>query len=239
MSELPWWKQEEARSIERKAAAGRSARGVNPGDSFLIVTEGTVTEPIYFQHMRDDMKLSAVELHIQPGDGSHPLSVIATAVRLAGERKAELDKERENQSFSKTSFDHIWAVIDTDVAVRTGIWEEVKAAAKKGKVSLASSTPCFEYWLTLHINYTTAPFVDGGTAKGSLKKAGYDCASEAAALVSVPKLIPLWPQAVLHGLRVRKYHEEARTPDPANPSTEVDILLQALDDSLPIPRRTL
>jgi len=239
MSNLPWWKEDAARSIERKAAAKRSVSGVKAGDSFLIVTEGTATEPIYFEQLRNDMKLSVVEIHIQPGDGSHPKNVIATAVRLVGERKVEMEKNRENQSFSKTAFDHVWAVIDTDVAVRDGIWYDVKSAAKKGKVFLASSTPCFEYWLTLHVGFSTAPIVDGGTAKGALKKAGYDCATKAAALISVPKLIPLWPQAVRHAKRVRKLHVEARTPDPANPSTNVDILLQALDDSLPSSRRRL
>lgn len=239
MSDLPWWKQEAARSIERKAAEKRIAGGVIPGDSFLIVTEGTATEPVYFRHLRSEMKLSVVEIHIQPGDGSHPLNVIATAARLADERKTEMKKERENQSFSKTSFDHVWAVIDTDVAVRTGIWNQVKSAAKNGKVMLATSTPCFEYWLTLHIRYTAAPIVDGGTAKSALKEAGFDCASEEAALISVPKLIPLWTQAVLHAERVRKLQWDARTPDPANPSTEVDILLRALDDSLPPSRRKL
>jgi len=239
MSDLPWWKEEKARSIERKTAAKHLASGVNPGDSFLIVTEGTETEPIYFELLRNDMKLSVVEIHIQPGDGSHPKNVIATAVRLAGERKAEMEKNRENQSFSKTAFDHVWAVIDTDVAVRDGIWDEVKSAAEKENILLASSTPCFEYWLTLHVGFSTAPIFDGGTAKGALKKAGYDCASRAAALISVPKLIPLWTEAVRHAKRVRKHHTEGRTTDPANPSTNVDILLQALDDSMPSSRRRL
>ena len=238
MSNLPWWKEQKARSIERKATAARRTSGVNPGDSFLIVTEGTVTEPIYFQQLRKDMKLSAVEIHIQPGDGSHPLSVIETAVCLAKDRRAEMKKQRENQSFCKVSFDHVWAVIDTDVAVRDGIWDQVKSAAKEGKVTLAPSTPCFEYWLMLHLKYTSAALVDGATAKATLKEAGFDCSSKAA-VVSVPKLMPLWPKAVQHAKQVRKHHEEANTPDPANPSTCVDMLLQALDDSLPAIRKRL
>ncbi len=239
MADLPWWKEEAARSILRKAAARRMESGVNPGDSFLIVTEGTVTEPLYFQCLRDEMKLSVVEIHVQPGDGSHPLKVIDTAVRLAKERKADMSKHRENQSFSKTSFDHVWAVIDTDVATRNGIWDQVKAAAAAGNVSLAPSTPCFEYWLLLHLSCSTAPLMDGAAAKAALKTAGFDCAASATAEVSVPGLIPHWPQAVKHAERVRKHHLDGRTPDPANPSTAVDFLLRALDDSLPVSRRKL
>lgn len=150
-----------------------------------------------------------------------------------------MKKHREDQSFSKTSFDHVWAVIDTDVAVRKGIWDQVKSAAKKGKISLASSTPCFEYWLMLHLKFTTAALVDGKTAKATLKEAGFDCSSREAASVSVSKLSPLWSKAVKHAKQVRAHHAEARTPDPANPSTCVDMLLQALDDSLPSVRKKL
>jgi hypothetical protein len=239
MQDLPWWMEEAARSMQRKAAARRVASGVDPGDTFLIVTEGSVTEPLYFQRLRNELKLSAVEIHVQPGDASHPLHVIATAVRIAAERKIEMKKHRENQSFCKTSFDHVWAVIDTDVAVRDGIWDQVKAAADTGNVTLASSTPCFEYWLMLHLNYSTAPIEGGAAAKAALKTAGFDCASQATAAVSVPQLIHHWPQAVKHAVRVRKHHFSGRTPDPANPSTAVDLLLQALDDSLPAPRRRL
>ncbi len=239
MAAQQWWKEEAARSIERKAAARRKEGGVNPGDSFLIVTEGTVTEPLYFQCLRDEMKLSVVEIHVQPGDGSHPLKVIATAVRLAEERKAEMRKQRESQSFSKTCFDHVWAVIDTDVAVRDGIWDKVKAAASAGKVSLAPSTPCFEYWLILHLSCSTAPLMDGAAAKAALKTAGFDCAAAVTAATSVRGLMPHWPKAVKHAERVRKHHLKGRTPDPANPSTDVDFLLRALDDSLPAPRRKI
>ncbi len=87
-----WWIADAALGLERKAAAERAARGVNLGDSFLIVTEGTVTEPEYFRLLRDDLKLSTVEIHVQPGDASHPLHVIATAIRLVEERNAEMKK---------------------------------------------------------------------------------------------------------------------------------------------------
>ncbi len=234
-----WWIADAALGLERKAAGERAARGVNPGDSFLIVTEGTVTEPEYFRLLRDDLKLSMVEIHVQPGDASHPLHVIATALRLVKERTAEMKKYREEQSFSKTPFDHVWAVIDTDVAVRDGIWNEVKQAAAAGNVSLAPSTPCIEYWLLLHLKYSTAGLTNGNAAKSALKAAGFDCSTTKAAEESVPRLISKWPQAVKQAERVRKYHFSGKTPEPANPSTDVDLLVQALDDSVPAHRRKL
>lgn len=239
MAAKQWWEIEADLAVERKAAVQRDARGVNPGDSFLIVTEGTVTEPGYFRLLRDDLKLSMVDIHIVPGDKSHPLKVIATAVRLAEERKAKMTEQRENQSFSEISFDHVWAVIDADVPVKEGTWEKVKQAAAAGNIHLAHSMPCIEYWLLLHQNYMTASLTNGTAAKAALKSAGFDCSTSKKARVSLPKLIPLWPQAVAHADRVRKHHKKGRTPEPANPSTDVDLLVQALDDSVPAHRRKL
>ena len=36
-----------------------------------------------------------------------------------------------------------------------------------------------------------------------------------------------------HGEQVRRHHEAAATPQPANPSTEVDRLVRAMNDSAP------
>lgn len=234
-----WWKAAAASSVERRTAAKREAGGVNLGDSFLIVTEGTVTEPEYFRLLRDDLKLSTMDIHVQPGDKSHPYDVIATAVKLVEERDGKMKERREDQSFSKTAYDHVWAVIDADVAVKDGIWEEVKKRAAAGDVRLAPSMPCIEYWLLLHLRYTAAGLADGTAAKSALKVEGYDCSSMKTAKVSLPKLIKQWPQAVVHAGRVRKHHIKGRTPEPANPSTGVDLLIQALDDSVPMHRRRL
>jgi hypothetical protein len=50
-------------------------------------------------------------------------------------------------------------VIDTDAAVKDGLWLEVESAAKRLHVLLAHSTPSFEFWLLLHLLYCT-PYLE-------------------------------------------------------------------------------
>ena len=169
-----WWREAKAASLQRRRRAVAAAALAKPGDAFLIVTEGTVTEPIYFDLLLRDLQLSVVRIKIQPGDASDPRHVIRTAEREAKEqvRKARKGVLGINEP---PKFDHVWAVVDTDVAVRMGFWNDVQQLAKARKVMLAHSTPCFEFWLLLHIiGYTTrADLVDGDSAKSAVK----DCVS--------------------------------------------------------------
>ena len=74
LPELPWWKQAAAQKLEREMRTVASLRPAfaRPGDSILIVTEGTVTEPANFSLLRNDMKLSTVTVAIYPGEVARP-----------------------------------------------------------------------------------------------------------------------------------------------------------------------
>lgn len=230
-----WWKAARAVSIERKRCTASSRKLAKLGDTFLVVTEGVVTEPVYFEFLLSDLQLYAVQVVVMPGRASDPRHVIDTAAEVIKEharrrRKGALALDEPEK------FDHVWAVIDTDIAVRNGIWNDVKQLAVARKVKLAHSSPCFEYWLLLHLQDTTrGDLVDGGAAKHAVKVAlGRDYSTnEETARAAMPCFIPLWPDAVQHAKRVRQYHHSAATPDPANPSTEVDRLVCTLNDSAP------
>jgi len=231
-----WWHEPKAASLERKRRVVAAAALAKPGDSFLIVTEGTVTEPVYFDLLLRDLQLSVVRIKVQPGDHSDPRHVIRTAER---EAKEQLRKARKGVLgiSEPAKFDHVWAVVDTDVAVRMGFWNDVQQLAAARKVTLAHSTPCFEFWLLLHIaGFTTrADLVDGDTAKSAVKHAlGRDYSTnEEVAKEVIATFLSKWPEAVAHGEQVRRHHEAAATPQPANPSTEVDRLVRAMNDSAP------
>lgn len=143
-TEVPWWQQEKAKSLERKAQAKRDSALAQPGDTFLIVTEGDVTEPVYFELLKNDLRLTRAEVYVTPGDTSDSKRVIETAARIAKDRrvKGRRGKLALNQLIS---FDHVWAVIDSDQPTRQGKWHEVEELAQKLKVKLAHSTPCFEF----------------------------------------------------------------------------------------------
>jgi hypothetical protein len=236
-----WWCEAKAASLERDRRSLAASALAKPGDAFLIVTEGTVTEPIYFDLLRRDLHLSALRIKVQPGDHSDPRHVIRTA---EWEAKEHARKARKGiLGFDEPAkFDHVWAVVDTDVAVRNHIWNDVHRLAFAKKVKLAHSTPCFEYWLLLHIRFTTrADLVDCDGAKRAVKHAlrrEYSTNEQTARDV-LPTLLSKWPEAVSHAEKVRHYHQSASTPQPPNPSTDVDRLVRAMNDSAPAHRRKL
>lgn len=233
--DMAWWQQKKAASLERKAKTRVRTASAHPGDSFLIVTEGQVTEPVYFNLLCADLQIKAVQVKVIPGRRSDPCRVIETAANEAAEtkRKARTQTFAANQP---AKYDQVWAVIDTDAAVREGRWAEVVRLAAEKIVKLAPSTPCFEFWLLLHLAYTTrSDLVDGDTAKLALQQAlgrAYSTNRQVSEAV-MPGLLGHWVDAVEHARRVRRHHREAGASDPANPSTEVDLLVTALKDAAP------
>ncbi len=232
-SKLPWWKSERNLSRKRKAAADLEKRLAQVGDSFLIVTEGEVSEPVYFQLLRESLQLHTVSVKVMPGKASDPRHVIQTA---SDEVKDLARRVRKNQIANNEvkKFDHVWAVIDTDVAIRQGFWNDVFQKSRDLKIRLAHSTPCFEYWLLLHLKMTTrSDLVDGTAAKkvfGDELGSAYST-SRNLTEAALNSIITKWPSAVRNARQVRQHHKDANSPLPANPSTEVDLLCCALNDA--------
>jgi len=239
--EAPWWKKDRDLSRERKAAEALRPACANLGDSFLIVTEGTVTEPVYFDLLRESLQLSTVTVKVIPGKASDPRHVIQSA---ADEVK-ELARRVKRKKVAVTElekFDQVWAVIDTDVAVRKEFWNDVVQKARDLNVKLAHSTPCFEFWLLLHCKMTTrADLVDGTAAKKAFRdelKRDYSTNREITE-EAFKDLMSAWPTAVKNAQTVRKHHEDGNTPSPSNPSTDVDLLVCAMNDSLAVHLRKI
>tara|TARA_B110001469_G_scaffold81371_1_gene76986 strand:+ start:8713 stop:9441 length:729 start_codon:yes stop_codon:yes gene_type:complete len=225
-----WYKKAAAQSLERKATSRLTAVS---GDKFLIVTEGTVTEPTYFSLLRNELQLKAVDVKITPSWASDPLHVVNAAADVVTDLA---DRARKNKLSNDEvrKYDHVWAVIDTDVAARNGIWGDVVQLAQSKKVKLAHSTPCFEFWLLLHFGATTrSDLVDGTTAKKVVEETlgqPYSTNQKIATEV-MPLFLKHWPEAVRNAEIVRKHHHDARTRSPANPSTEIDLLVRSLNDA--------
>lgn len=241
-SNLNWWQQPGERDFARDTEPGPATASPATGDTFLVVTEGTVTEPVYFELLLGRREFSRVRVRVEPGRRSDPLHVVRAARKLADEHE-ERAKRRELGNNDPQGFDQVWAVIDTDAAVQRELWPDVEQLAQSLRVQLASSTPCFEFWLLLHIDgYTTrTDLLNGDLAKRAVKKAlkrDYSTNKETARKV-LPEFIAKWVEAVGHAQRVRRHHLDAQTPRPPNPSTDMDRLLQAVNDSLPKQLRKL
>ncbi|MFT3734371.1 MAG: RloB family protein [Rhodocyclaceae bacterium] len=126
----------------------------------MIVTEGTKTEPQYFEEIRSEFRLHSANVAVRPSQlGTAPLQVVEYAKQLF-----------ENGDLSKgvrpRSFDRVYAVFDRD---DHGSYFDAlaKAESLSGRIKndvnqpisfrAIASVPSFELWLLLHYEDIQAP----------------------------------------------------------------------------------
>lgn len=131
------------RRIDRKK---RSHDFKNPkANSFLIITEGKKTEPLYFNGLKkkilekiggtvDIVDIPQIDIH---GQGASTQKLI------------DITEEYVNKS--RIIYQNIWVLFDKDDFI------DFDAAISRGKskgYSIGWSNQSFEYWLFLHFNYS-------------------------------------------------------------------------------------
>lgn len=109
-----------------------------PKPRFLLVCEGTRTEPSYLNGMRHLWR-SLIELEISPG--GTPKTLVERAVNLKREAEREAKKDTNAQ------YDEVWCVFDID---EHPFVREAKQQAEANDIKVAISNPCFELWILLH-----------------------------------------------------------------------------------------
>ena len=94
---------------KRDRRDGLRRRGAfrSPRPRFLIVCEGTQTEPEYFREMRI-LERSLIDLELSPG--VVPKTLVERAV---GMKKAAATKAR-SQKDENLTYDYVWCVFDVD-----------------------------------------------------------------------------------------------------------------------------
>jgi hypothetical protein len=198
----------------------RAAPSRTPGKTFLIVTEGKMTEPNYFEALRKRLNLSTVEVFVHHPEATDPKNLTDEAIRLS---KAQKRKARDG---FVVAYDEVWVVYDLEKPhdERRRLHKGQKDKQRAHGVRVATSDPCFEFWLLLHHRYTTRAFADCDEVMKALKKMlpTYKKAAE------IPdSVLALTPVAVEHAERCRKHHKESGGD--GNPSTDVDFLVRALN----------
>lgn len=226
MSAKNKWKKQ----IPSDAASFRRPKGsARPGNAILIVTEGLVSEPAYFTALKRRLALQTLEIEVQPGGMGDPQKLVEYAVGLREARRREA--RNGTLSLSKAlDFDEVWIVFDTDVPLAHGRLQAGLAKAASKKIQVAHSTPCFEFWLLLHMTYTTAPMLKCADAVARLEStltSRYSKASQDAVSV-IPPLLEGLDTAMANAEKIRIHHSAVATPSPANPSTEVDHLIASI-----------
>ncbi len=128
-------------------------------DRILIVSEGSKTEPNYFNEMRSTYRLNTTHIHVRPSPGTAPVQVVEYAM--------ELFKEGDpHKKIQPKTFEKVYAVFDRDD--HDTYFDALKLAEsfngkfkndKKQPVTFQAiaSVPSFELWLLLHFEDVSAP----------------------------------------------------------------------------------
>ncbi len=132
----------------RKELQRRAARRA-PYDKILIVCEGEKTEPHYFTDARNYYSLNTANIEVCGDCGSDPSSILRYAKQRYREEKDAGD-----------AFDRVYCVFDKDAHHHYDRALKEIASQKPHNCFFAiTSVPCFEYWLLLHYDYSTKPYV--------------------------------------------------------------------------------
>lgn len=132
----------EGRFRDRDRRIGRNPAKRQPKHRILVVCEGKVTEPKYFQKLQHAFRnpLVHVEIHKQAGV---PMTVVDRAIELNDE--ARQAARRNGDGF--LNYDEVWCVFDVDEHPRL---EKALKLAEDSGFQVALSNPCFELWALLH-----------------------------------------------------------------------------------------
>ena len=216
--------------ISAKPTSFQRTRGMKPpAKGILIATEGEVTEPVYFAEVKRLLNLPTVEVEVAGCGIGDPRALAEKALELQ-KRRRKAAKDDQISYMQVGDFDEIWIVFDTDIPLQHGKLHDGLQFATSKKILSAHSTPCFEYWLLLHLDRTTAPMAKCENViprlREKLGKPYSKNGEETKALM--PTFAKILKIAEDNAVWVRKQHTTGGTEFPCNPSTEVDRLIAAI-----------
>ena len=150
--------------IEKRGAKRRKVKPI-----VLIVTEGSQTEPKYFEHFKT--RQNNIDIRVVGSRSSAGETDYVSLVRKAREYQ-------ERNQLSAATGDSVWVIADADVnynnskpiAEKNSKLNQARKMADNKGINLLLSSPCFEVWLLLHYQYTTKFIKDYADMKSVLQK---------------------------------------------------------------------
>lgn len=205
---------------------GQKHRKVKP--VILIVTEGSQTEPRYFEHYRTrqtNIDIRVVGSRTSAGETDY-ISLIRKAIEY----------QNKNQ-LSVSNGDSVWVVADGDVNYNnpdpvTSKDKQLSKARKMAEskdIQVAISNPCFELWYLLHFQYTTKFLKDYPAIRSMLANylPDYEKSGDVYTLLSDHT-----DAAIQKAKRLEQYHQQNGDSTPfglhTNPFTDVYHLVESL-----------
>lgn len=147
-------KERQRRQLERKHNQRASY------DRILIVSEGSRTEPNYFDEIRAVYRLHTANVIVRPSEsGTAPIHVVRYAKELfeGGDRHRRIQARAFEQVFAvfdrddhDSYFDALSLAASLDGKLRNDVRQQVRFRA-------IASVPSFELWLLLHYEDIRAP----------------------------------------------------------------------------------
>ncbi len=182
----------------------------------LVLTQGKVTEPAYFDRIRQIHRHVVIVVKDCPRSPPQMLDLAIAETSKAG-------KNREDR------FNAAWVVFDAEERPDEMMLRNLRQKAGQHGIRLAWSNPCFEVWLLLHIVYSQAPLFSAAEAIRRLAAAlpGY-AKDQRSADRSMAELVPRIPTAMDHAQRLRESHAAQAGGEFPNPATDVDILVRSI-----------
>jgi hypothetical protein len=175
-------------------------------ERFLIVCQGTETEPNYFKQFR--VPSLVIQVTCVP---RNPLRVVETAIK--------------NRKESEIPYDQVWCVFDRDDTPADEFNNAIRTA-QTNNIQVAYSNESFELWYLLHFD-----FVDTGiTRKQYILKLenllGHPYQKNSPK--TFEELQDRQPEAIRNATRLlQNYH--SLHPHQKNPSTQVHLLVEQLN----------
>lgn len=204
----------ERRFRDRERRPGRNPAKREPKHRILVVCEGKVTEPRYFQALQFEFKNRLVHVEIDEAAGV-PLSVVKRAIGLADQAQAAAKQKHDDD----LKFDDVWCVVDVDD--HPHLTEALDLANRSG-VKLAVSNPCFELWALLHFREQTEQI-----HRHELRRAVKVFMPKYDKLLDFAKMHPGYEVAVERAQALQKTAAALRDPN-RNPSTGVHALTELI-----------
>jgi len=194
-----------------------------PRKSILIVSEGSKTEPIYFNSLKNKLRLAMVDVEIV-GEGAAAITVVNRAIELRGERRRVA-----KTSVGRSAYDVVYCVIDVEAPKAESLSRAVNKA-EGNKLEVILSNPCFEYWYILHFRKTSAPFGTSQEAKSALRREHRSYCESDTTIFDV--VYPKTADAIKHSKEVLKeQHNDVEDLSDCNPSTHVHKIVEYLQNA--------
>jgi hypothetical protein len=204
----------------------RTAKNLAQRKRFLIVVEGSVTEPEYLGAVRRARRISSVDILIVH-ENTDPLGIVNDA------------KERQKRAKKIDPYDQVWCVFDTETKLtqvaRPGLSDALNIA-REGEIKCAVSNPCVELWILWHYQDQNG-WISSDQAQRLCRDLGITHDARGKHLSDANSLVAMrYSEAKRRAEGADEKHQRDGTikPEDRNPSSGIYQLIDAIYDSFPL-----